>query len=763
MRARRGVTSGLLLCAAAGSAWARTEPVETIPVQSLPEQAASVAAEKDAAAVQLDAVVVKGEKLGRTLKDTASSVSVTTGKQIEQYGDESIYDLTRRVGNALSINDGGLSLRGVSQFGADNSSSGAPVISTYVDGVALDNTALGGSLTDAFDVEQVEILRGPQSTSQGRNALAGAVVTTTRNPTDDWDTLARVRLANDGNRQYALAGGGPLGAGFAFRLTGQRTARDGEITNTTRNDPKWARAEDELLRGKLGFKSAALPGLNTVLTFSTVESHPGNDYNLEADDDGAAAHRTARDDVSLTSDNRSKLASFKADYALSDRFTLTSTTGGVKSRVNSFGDYDRTEEDSGTFETRNHGRNVSQELRLGVKEARLWRDITATGLFGIYGSRFQEVSNYDFRELRVPLSTVLPLPGADNVIARVDGFSDTDREGRNIALFTEFDFKLTAATTLTTGLRYDRERSTTIANSDITRADGYLFGNETAPGIPLVDVLKAAGVLPTTDGEQRATGRYSALLPKIGLRQALSPVWTVFVTYSEAYRAGGAEVLRGSGTINQYKPEYTRNLETGFRATPSQRVAVNFNLYGVQWRDQQVRVPVDGDILSSRTDNAARSELFGAELETTWKPLRGLNLYTSLGYAHTEFKDYVSGGIDYSGKHFVFNAPFTGSIGGSYLHRSGVFGALNFSASDGYFVTPANTERERGESRRLVDARLGWQGRHVALYGYGRNLLGEDYRTLSYRIEPGLGLPRAGYGVSYGELRTLGVQLEGRF
>lgn len=749
-------------CASA-VAWAQSPaPVESILVQTLPADEAAPPAEQDASPVQLEAVVVKGEKLGRTLKETASSVSVTTGQQIEQYGDESLYDLTRRIGNALSTGDGGLSLRGVNQFGAANGG-GAPVISTYVDGVALDSTALGGSLTELFDVEQVEILRGPQSTSQGRNALAGAVVSTTRNPTEYWDGLARVRLANNGNRQYAAAGGGPLGAGFAFRLTGQRTGQYGEITNTTRNDPKWARAEDELLRGKLGFKPAALPGLGTVLTLSTVRSQPGTVYNLEADDDGPAARRTARDNEDAIADNRSKLASFKADYALGDTYTLGSTTGGVRSRVDFFGDYDRTAEDSGTYETHNRGRTLSQELRLGVKDAGLWRGVTATGLFGIYGSGFQDAGEYDFRELRVPLSTVVAVPGAENIIARVDGFSDTDRKGHNIAFFTEFDFKLGPATTLTTGLRYDRERSTVIANSDITRADGYAFGNETAPGIPLVDVLKAAGVIPTTGGEQRATGRYSALLPKLGLRQVLSPAWTVFLTYSEAYRAGGAQVLRGSGEINQFKPEYTRNLETGFRATPWRRVVLNFNLYGVRWRDQQVRVPVAGDVLSTRTENAARSELYGLELETTWKPVKGLNLYASTGYAHTEFKDYVSSGVDYSGNRFVLNAPFTGSLGGSYSHRSDLFGAISFSASDPYFVTPDNTEQQRGESRRLIDARLGWQGRYFALYGYGRNLLGHDYRTLSYRIEEGLGFPKAGYGVSYGELRQLGMQLEGHF
>lgn len=106
----------------------------------------------------------------------------------------------------------------------------------------------------------------------------------------------------------------------------------------------------------------------------------------------------------------------------------------------------------------------------------------------------------------------------------------------------------------------------------------------------------------------------------------------------------------------------------------------------------------------------------------------------------------------------MLNAPFTGSLGGSYKHASGLFTALSYSFSQSYFMTPQNTAKERGDIRRLLDARLGWQGRHLAVYAYGRNLLDDDYRTVSYRITQGLGFPQAGYGTSYGELRRIGVQ-----
>ncbi|WP_428385192.1 TonB-dependent receptor [Nevskia ramosa] len=279
----------------------------------------------------------------------------------------------------------------------------------------------------------------------------------------------------------------------------------------------------------------------------------------------------------------------------------------------------------------------------------------------------------------------------------------------------------------------------------------------------MLPVLVAADLLPTTDGTQRATGKYSALLPKIGLRYRLAPEWTLFATYSEAYRAGGAEVLRGQGTINEFKPEYTRNYEVGFRATPWQKVGINLNVYHVDWRDQQVATIDSDDGFDYSTKNAANSVLDGAELETRWQPLRGLELYLSSGYAHTRFKDFVDNGQDFSGNQFVDAPRFSGSVGGSYRHRTGAFVSLSYSSTAAYYSSPANAADERGDIRRLLDARLGYQGQRLAAYLYGRNLLDDDTVKSSVRTTTGLGITEEGRFVSYGTLRRLGVQLEARF
>jgi outer membrane receptor protein involved in Fe transport len=764
MKLIRAVVAGCLIGSAA-SARAQ-EPVQqaapepyphtypdTIPVQ-VPTQKEELSRHADSSVAELEAIVVTGEKLGRTQEQTATSVSITSGRQIEDYGDESLYDLMRRTANVSADGVDGFSIRGISDEGAEGLSRGTPVISVYLDGVALDPTAQGGNAVDSFDLEQVEILRGPQSTSQGRNALAGAVVATTRDPTDWWDALARVRVAERGTRQYAAAGGGPLGAGFAFRLAGDFSESDGDIVNVTRNDPEWAASKDELLRAKLAYKPAWAPDFSTLLTLSDTRAEGGNYGQLESDEDGA--RRRSTDNEPRVNDTRTRLASLRAEYAFVPAVVLSSITGYSRSELDRLNDVDQTEGDGGARMLLQDGRNLTQELRLNLKG---WGPLT--GLIGLFASSFETGFDSSFHDLAIPLSAVLPLPGTENVVARVDGRSVSDQDGRNLALFAEFDWRIVERLTLTAGLRYDRERRNLITDYVITRADYYPLGNESLPPLNLLPVLQAAGVLPGTDGAESADGDYGALLPKLGLRYALAPRYTAFVTYAEAYRAGGAEVSACDSTLNSYDPEYTRNWETGLRTQPLPRLDVNLNVYRVDWRDQQVLVPSD-DGLCSTTQNAARSTLHGGELESAWRPLSSLRLYASLGVSRTEFKDYRTADADFTGNEFVQAPHFTGSLGGSWRSARGAFASASFSRGDGYWSTPDNDDRERGDARDLLDARLGWEFRAVKAYLYGRNLLDEDYVRNRQRVTTGLGLLEEGTIVTYGDRRLLGVQIEVR-
>jgi iron complex outermembrane receptor protein len=348
-------------------------------------------------AVELEEIVVIGEKVGRTVAQTTSSVAVTTAQSAADYGDDSVSDVVNRTANASVGIEGDISLRGVDAGGAEGYGSGQPVISTYIDGIAIDPIGQGGNVLDIFDVEQVEVLRGAQSTSQGRNALAGAVVVNTRDPTDYWDLNARMRLAELTEREYALAGGGPLGAGFAFRLVGDYHSDDGFIRNVTLDDPDWNKKEDALLRGKLAWRPTFAPDFDALLTVGYTHRTGGlHELNREADSDGDSAHRESKDNVAGYAHQHSLPASLRLRYAFNETFELTSTTGMIRSGSKQLNDYDGTAQDNGYYKYDQIGRTLTEELRLNVRD---WHGFT--GLIGLYGGHYRDSFDYPAYNLMV--------------------------------------------------------------------------------------------------------------------------------------------------------------------------------------------------------------------------------------------------------------------------------------------------------------------------------------------------------------------------
>ncbi|MGB1581222.1 MAG: TonB-dependent receptor, partial [Nevskiales bacterium] len=622
----------------------------------------------------LDTVVVTGEKLGRSLQDTASSVSITTEAELEDYGDEGLEDVAERTANVTTSGQGELSIRGVSATGAEGLGGGSPVISTYLDGVPVDNFGVASNVFDSFDMEQIEILRGPQSTSLGRNVLAGAVVAVSRDPTAYWDARTRIRAADLGTRQYAFAGGGPLSENLAFRLTANYRETDGFLTNTTLNDDRWGAEEQKLLRGKLAWSPELLPGLDLLLTGARTGRDGRRSLNIEQNSDGDSARRTATNNEDPSPNYaESDLWSLRASYPLNEYTTLTATSGYIDTRWEERLDYDQSDYDGGVGYFDQHNRNYSQEIRLNIKDWGRW-----TGVVGIYAGRFLSEALYANNGVRISGSEILPVPlVGDLVEISIDQYNDFSDEADNLALFTEFDYAATERLTLTLGLRYDTEERAAINDYAISRADGYLV-----PGGPLTELeilgqlftslgtvdlipLLGAGLTPnpSTNGAQTAEAEYDALLPKLGLRYQLTDIWTAVATYAEAYRAGGAEVNSSDATINEFEPEFTKNYEVGLRAYwPEQNIRFSLNAYSVDWEDQQVQVPTT-DGINFITQNAANSTLYGGELEASWQLNRAWNLYLSYGYSRTEFEEYRTASDDYSGNAFVQAPENSGSIG----------------------------------------------------------------------------------------------------
>ncbi|MEM9376503.1 MAG: TonB-dependent receptor plug domain-containing protein, partial [Pseudomonadota bacterium] len=231
-------------------------------------QAQEADAETEAEARQ-ETIVVTGEKQGRSLQDTVASVDVTTADDIAALNIVDLEDVLRRVGNAGFVTTGSgrneqFTLRGVQSQGVTGGTN-TPVSTLYIDGAVVPNQAAGAAISNAWDVQQVEVLRGAQSTVQGRNSLIGAIIVNTVDPTDTFDWAARATYGNENTYELSGAVGGPIIEDqVGFRLSGQLTESDGFITRLDGSD---ADAEETtLLRGKLAITPAAIPDLEIMLT-----------------------------------------------------------------------------------------------------------------------------------------------------------------------------------------------------------------------------------------------------------------------------------------------------------------------------------------------------------------------------------------------------------------------------------------------------------------------------------------------------------------
>ncbi len=751
------------LLAAAGEATAQAgESLPTIPVDSAAETGESGVPHDDLA-TRLETIVVTGEKLGRSLDETTSSVRVVGAAEIEQQNDEDVYDTLRRVANATAGANGQFSLRGINSTGADSRSEfDRPTASIYVDGVALDRIGLQAGALDVFDAAQVEVLRGAQSTNQGRNALAGGIVVQSRDPTPYWDLRTRGSYADPFAYDWGIAGGGPLGADLAFRASHHQRHDDGDVRNPILDRDDWGHSGSEVSRLKLGWTPAAVDGLDVLLSFADTIEEEGSDENFEYYGDPS---RTSFSNTDTFNRSEATLGSLRIGYRTGDGLQWLSTTAIQDGRQHTQLDLDETADADGLAVTISDGRTLSQELSLRF-ETTQW-----SGIVGGYAARFDSDADFRYDGMVIPINALIPgAPGAVHVDANTQIVDSQD----NAALFAEVDRRLGERLVLTAGLRYDREDFELRAPFTVTRADYSTCTAELlplpidlcTPGIDVRAVIRAAGILPEA-GDDRAATRYDAWLPKLGLRYAFTPNTTAFATWSRGYRAGGAEVLYSTGEIKEFDPEYTDNYEIGLRNRAfGGRVQIDINLFRIDWQDQQVRVrtPEGND---AYFDNAANSHLYGGELETRWRPHERLHGYASVGLTRTRFDEFPYNSDDYSGNEFTRAPRFTGSLGGSWQPR--LFGIdgwrldLGLSHTDAYYIEPNNDRRSRSDACTLLDARAGFEHRHWSLFAYGRNQLDDDYATSRLYRSPANGRDRDGQRAIYGDPLRVGVQVELRW
>ena len=620
------------------------------------------------------------------------STTVLDAAELEAAGLQHLQDVLGLVPN---LNwSGGTSrpryfqLRGVGELeqyqGAPNPSVGFLIDDIDFSGVGMPATS--------FDVRQVEVLRGPQGSRYGANALAGLINVRTRDARPERELHTELTAGGDGMLAAGVVAGGALGAGpqpGAWRIVVQQADSDGFRHNRYLGRHDTNRRDELTARAKLALDPAAGWQVGVTLLHADLDNGfdafaPDNSFDTLADNPGRDAQRSSGAALRIDGDlGRTTLRSTSA-YAESD---IVYSFDGDWGNDAYWGEYAPYDYFSRYQRTR---RTLSQDLRL--VSAATAREQGFGWLAGLYALRLEERNRqrdeFAGELLRPPLAS--------------------DYHAVNLAAYGEAEWGLGASLVLAAGLRVETR------SADYADSDGASF----APRDTMLG------------GQLSLTG-------EVGGRGG----W--YVTASRGYKAGGFNIgLFVPDDRREFEPEYLWNLEAGLHgASADGRYTAELSVFHMWRESQQVATSFQldpGDPLSYvfYTDNAARGRNAGLESTLAWRASDALTLGATLGLLHTQYVGYRYGDRDLDGREQAHAPGWQYSLSAEWTSPRGWLARADLYGSDAFYFDASHDRKSDAYS--LVNLKAGYAGGRWAAYLWGRNVFDERYavRGFYFGLEP---------------------------
>ncbi len=716
----------------------------------------------------IETIVVTGQKIDRSLKDTPNSVAVMTSSELEKLNVQNMADIYNYIPNVSGEFNQGFTIRGINAFNVSGGGNSF-LTSMYLDGAPLPYRVVRGGALSVWDLAQVEVFRGPQSTLQGRNALAGAIMLRTQDPMYEYDAKGKITLGENGQQEFAVAGGGAIVEDMlAFRVAIEDKSFDGDIQNTTR-DSGANYQESQTVRGKFLFEPTDT--FDALLTVTSTDAEYGPEwvlYNYGED----PFQRKVWNNTHIFEKTETDLINLEMSWEVNDTWTFDSITTYSDSEYRYNWDGDMTPEQ--IVEDNRYVRNdetMSQEFRLIFESDSLQ---AVTGIYfstldvddQAYGERFLTFADLGLPSLEVLLTAppqfggfglpaeyaalVVPLyPDIDPVILGLD--SSVEQAVETFAIYTDLTWQLTEQLDVLAGLRFDKEtqKNSSYANYTINNT----MPNPASVPAPLDQVV--AGINGTLNGmaaaasgvEPEAEADFDAWLPKLGLSYHLNDDVTTSFIYQRGYRSGGVGTNIAQQQIYTYDPEYTDNYELSFRSVwQNGKVMFNTNIFYTQWTDQQISIQLSSASFDNETVNAGESNIKGFESELFYYPSDQLSIVAGVGLAKTQFDKFEytvqsTGEVkDLAGRSFADSPEWTANIAASYDFGNGfTIGAnANYKGESFTYLDPETSldsaklaidSDPKNDSRILINANAGYEWDNYQVRIDASNLLDEEYIT----------------------------------
>jgi len=672
----------------------------------------------------LEEIIVTARKREESAQDVPLSVTAFGSEQLEVLKIRNLENLAVGIPN-VAMDDIG-TFRSTANFSIRglgiNSSipSIDPTVGVFIDGVYMGQNS--GIILDMFDIQSVEVLRGPQGTLFGRNVTGGAVLVNTKRPTDELAFSARVAIDGNPNgdgglNRYAMASvSGPIGDSFGYRLSAYQNKDDGWFVNLA-NDKDFGEAKTTIFRPVLSWQ------LNDKVDMTLRWEH------LESDGQGPASQTHTngsgvpgffanfkRDSFDFAIDGEgfvdieSDLVTFEInwDVAFGDG-TVTNIFGWRD--YSSMGESDIDAQPVWLFHAPfwSNQEQYSNELRY---HGSFDKTTVTTGIFW-----FTNEINYHERRNLLGIATGGVAPALTQ-----DGGGDYWVD--SLAFFMSVDYQLDDAWTLNVGMRYTDEKK----EADIAS----LIRNVNSP----CNVV--FGTCSFDFSDEESWGVWSG---KLGVGYAISDDQRIYGHWTRAHRSGGYN-LRNTAidTVNQgpgpFDQETVDNIEIGYKSELAGRGRFNAAVFYTTIADMQreVNLPDPVSAVVQVIKNTADAKIFGFEAEGTFALGDSVVLLASLGWIDPSYKEVRfdlngDGVIDNEDKKLSLPraAELTYSIGLTHdaeFSNGGILSSrINYAYRDDSFYTDSNLGYLLSQD--ILDLGVDYRtpGGHWVLSFYGRNLL----------------------------------------
>lgn len=744
---------------------------------------ASAQSSNDASVTSIESVVVTARRREESLQDVPVAISALTADQLQTQNVRTLEDMTAFAPN-IKVNAGRATsstinayIRGVGQN--DPLWGFEPAVGIYIDDVYVARPQ--GALLDVYDVERIEVLRGPQGTLYGKNTIAGAIKYVTRDiATDEAAFNVSATGGSYNQREVKIGGSMPvidehvfLGAAVAYL----RRDGYGEIVDDGRARSYNRVGQDVSDKDVLAARANAtfVWGDSSKLRIlaDTVQDNSNaaggqrlNNLTIPA---GAAAgtyprlndRYDQRTDMPVDRDrfiNKGVAATYT--QSLTDALDLKIVGAYREGDGRQFIDFDELNRNLFQVPAQYSDDQTSGEVQL------TYTSDLVKGVAGVYYFAGQAEGAFDASL------------GSLGLTSLTKGSVDTD----SIAAYFDTTWSLTNRLNLNVGARWNEDDKE--ARVFVAQYVGVL-----APNATLFDErnVPAGFTLAAVQSNYTNDRSFSNVSPRLGMDFKVQDDLMLYFSYAEGFKSGGFDMrgnqLLNPNTSNGYDAEVADNFEVGMKSTwLDDSLRLNLTAFYTPYKDIQITtqeflVRNGTPVNATAVLNAGKQVNQGVELETMWRPMAGLTLVANVGYLDAEFKEFFTScptpaprcRVDLSGFNEPINSPdWTTFVGGTYEWSLGA-GDMNIHAGYQYrgATKVANTTASitDQDAYDIVDLGVAYTTANDTwrFAVEGKNILDEAYRVAGYDFGatgPTGGFSQIGF---YGPPRTFSVTATYRY